>query len=183
MLELSVSIDSATLQLLILDLGCDFGSIAHADHSLATHSPSKWAEEFSAATFRPENRCHQVDIYRAQRTAQADRVYIENLVLHPVKVTLSFVQTSAPRTLLELSFAGSAVGGGGGGGANSGGQIPRGIDSSNGGGSDNSDGGGGGDGIPPAPLASAMAALSYIPAFVSVDRVALKVRKEKQTQS
>ena len=135
LLEVSVAIDSATLQLLILDLGCDFGLVAR-DQGPALHSPELWARDFNTSTFLSENRFHLVDIRRSQLSAQADRVYIENLVIHPIKVTLSFQQTSVPRKQdLGAGYADSSL----------------------------------------SLAETVVAALSYIPAFVSVDRVALKL--------
>jgi hypothetical protein len=95
LLELSIAIDSSTLQLLILDFGSDFaffdGSVAKA-----LHEPQLWVEQFSRNVLLPEKQLH-VDICQSLIEARAPKVYIENLSLHPVKLTLSFMQTTLPR--------------------------------------------------------------------------------------
>lgn len=104
MLELGVIVDSATLQLIVTDLGCDF-SFMSRDQALALQDPSKWADEYNSNVLLPEKRFVMANIFLSQLAAQAPRVYIENLVLHPIKVTLTFVQTTLPRKKDDTALA------------------------------------------------------------------------------
>ena len=104
MLEVGINIDSATLQLLVTDLGSDFSFVSR-EQALALQEPMSWATEFNNSIILPENQLQTVDIFRSQVAAQAKRIYIENLVLHPIKVTLTFQQTSLPRKKDETAMA------------------------------------------------------------------------------
>ena len=104
MLEVGMNIDSATLQLLVTDLGSDFSFVSR-EQALALQEPMSWATEFNNSIILPENQLQTVDIFRSQVAAQAKRIYIENLVLHPIKVTLTFQQTSLPRKKDETAMA------------------------------------------------------------------------------
>ena len=104
MLEVGINVDSATLQLLVTDLGSDFSFVSR-EQALALQEPISWATEYNNAILLPENRLQVVDIYRSQEAAQAKRIYIENLVLHPIKVTLTFQQTALPRKKDETAMA------------------------------------------------------------------------------
>jgi len=89
LLELVVAVDYATLQLLVLDLGADFSYVSRSQQ-LALRSPERWADEFSMSLFAPERRLETIDVYKTQMEARAPKVFIENLVLHPIKVPEPF---------------------------------------------------------------------------------------------
>jgi len=89
LLELVVAVDYATLQLLVLDLGADFSYVSRSQQ-LALRSPERWADEFSMSLFAPERRLETIDVYKTQSEARAPKVFIENLVLHPIKVSEPF---------------------------------------------------------------------------------------------
>ena len=55
--------------------------------------------------FSPERRLETIDVFKTQLEARSPKVFIENLVLHPVKVTLSFTQTTLPRKIDDTSIA------------------------------------------------------------------------------
>jgi vacuolar protein sorting-associated protein 13A/C len=93
------------LQLLVTDLGSDFSFVSR-EQALALQEPVTWATEYNNNILLPENRYQIVDIFRSQNAAQAKRIYIENLVLHPIKVTLTFQQTALPRKKDETAMAG-----------------------------------------------------------------------------
>jgi hypothetical protein len=104
LLELVVAIDTATVQMLLTDMGADFSFVSR-EQQLALRVPDRWADEFSAEALSPERRIQLVDIYKSQISAQAPKVFIENLVVHPIKVTLSFNKTILPRRQDETALA------------------------------------------------------------------------------
>ena len=55
LLELIVSIDYASLQLLVLDLGADFSFVSR-EQQLSVKAPQLWAEEFCLTSLSPEKR-------------------------------------------------------------------------------------------------------------------------------
>ena len=57
-----MSIDSASLQLLVMDLGADFTFVSREER-LAVDAPHRWAEEFSLSSVSPEHRL-QVRIFQ-----------------------------------------------------------------------------------------------------------------------
>ena len=54
-LELVISIDYASLQLLVIDLGADFTFVSRKEQ-MAVNAPQQWAEEFSSSSVSPERR-------------------------------------------------------------------------------------------------------------------------------
>ena len=50
-----MSLDNASLQLLVMDLGADFTFVTREER-LAVDAPHRWAEEFSLSSISPENR-------------------------------------------------------------------------------------------------------------------------------
>ena len=103
LLELRIIVDSASLKLFFIDLGCDF-SLMSPQAMLAVEDPAQWAQEFVRGATLAE-RSTFVDVHRSQSTAQAPRVYIENLILHPVKITVTFLQTALPTKIDDCSHA------------------------------------------------------------------------------
>ena len=45
----------------------------------------------------PESRIQPVDIIKCKAIAQSGKMFIDKLVLHPIKVRLSYIHTSLPR--------------------------------------------------------------------------------------
>ena len=46
-----------------------------------------------------------IDVFTTQEESRQPKIFIENLVLHPIKITMSFVQTTLPRKVDEYSNA------------------------------------------------------------------------------
>jgi hypothetical protein len=90
-LEIKVVIDSASLQLLVLDLGCDFNLMSKTD-ALAYQDPISFIHEYNGSILAAETHLLLADVFKSQGTAMAPRVYIENLILHPIKLTITFTQ-------------------------------------------------------------------------------------------
>jgi hypothetical protein len=65
LLELVVSVDYASLQLIVLDLGADFSYVSR-NQQLALRSPERWAEEYCMSVFAPEKRLQTIDVYKTQ---------------------------------------------------------------------------------------------------------------------
>ena len=49
--------------------------------------------------FSPTKRWQLIDVYYSQFQARQPKIFIENFVLHPIKVTVSFTQTVLPRKI------------------------------------------------------------------------------------
>ena len=94
MLPLALEMDSATVQLLFSDLLTDL-KVVDRDQNLALSTPNKWIETFNKQLLSPNKQL--VDVHRSQLTAQATQMYIEKLIVHPMKIILTFVQTPYPR--------------------------------------------------------------------------------------
>jgi hypothetical protein len=109
MLEVGLTIDSATLQLLAIDLGVDF-SFLSTEQVMATHGPMKWIEQYNVNQLLPSTSSLLADVRKCQVSSQERKVFIENLVIHPIKLTLSFHQTSLPRKLEQLPAGMLSVG-------------------------------------------------------------------------
>ena len=91
-----MEVESATLQLLFTDLISDLKFVDCAE-TMACNSPDLWIAEFNMKMMSPGNKNMLVDVYRSQVTAQAAKMYVEKLLIHPMKITLTFSQTPYPR--------------------------------------------------------------------------------------
>ena len=95
MLPLAVEIDSASLELLYSDLLCDLKVIGR-EQSIASNTPDEWIESFNKQVLNPCDK-RLVDIHRSMVAAKAAQMYIEKLIIHPMKISLTFIQTLYPR--------------------------------------------------------------------------------------
>lgn len=93
-LPLAVEVDSATMQILFLDLLDDL-KVLTSDQATALSMPQKWHYEFNRALFYPAQ--HVIDMIDIKTAAQRHKVYIKKFTVHPMKVTISFYQTALPR--------------------------------------------------------------------------------------
>lgn len=91
-----MEIDSATLELVADDL-LKFLTVVSRDEALATFCPQKWIQEFNMKLLSLEQRKKLVDVYRSQISAQGQKMFLENFILHPMKIQLSFQKTRFPR--------------------------------------------------------------------------------------
>jgi hypothetical protein len=99
-MPLALELDSATLQLLQADLLTDLKYV-EKDHTQALVSPERWIEDFNLRFMSPSDRMTLVSVHRSRVCAQASQMYIEKLILHPMKLILTFVQTPFPRKSLN----------------------------------------------------------------------------------
>jgi Vacuolar-sorting-associated 13 protein C-terminal len=99
-MPLALELDSATLQLLQADLLTDLKYV-EKDHTQALVSPERWIEDFTLRFMSPSDRMTLVSVHRSRVCAQASQMYIEKLILHPMKLILTFVQTPFPRKSLS----------------------------------------------------------------------------------
>jgi hypothetical protein len=109
MLELCLSIDSASIQLLATDLGVDFSFLAY-DQEMATHAPKEWVESFNFHLLNPTSSNLLASVRQSQLNSLAKKIFIENFVIHPIKLTVTFAQTTLPRKLEQLPVGLLSVG-------------------------------------------------------------------------
>lgn len=95
-LALSLEVDSATLQLLFTDLLNDLKYVSR-EQALALSCPTQWMDENNKLLASPEHHLQIVDVYRAKMSALTSKMYFEKLIIHPMKVTFTFVQAPFPR--------------------------------------------------------------------------------------
>jgi hypothetical protein len=103
-LEIKVAVDTSTLQLYFLDLHNDLIGES-VEQVLATANPSRWINNFNSRTVVGDDTVMLVNVPRAQRHASVQRMYIEEFVIHPIKVRLSYTHTSFPRDASEDIFS------------------------------------------------------------------------------
>jgi hypothetical protein len=107
-LPFTVQIDSATLQLLYYDLFTDLKFLS-TQQALAVSVPDKFIDEYNMQLLSPAHYVQSVDVYKAQLAVQANKMFFEKVVVHPVKITLSFVQAPFPRKLGKATFQSFSV--------------------------------------------------------------------------
>ena len=108
MLPLAIEVESATLQLLYADFLSDL-KFVDREQVTASATPSLWMEDFNRLVMSPSNQSQLVNVYHSQVAAQASKMYIEKLILHPMKLTLTFIQTPYPRKQVKETFQTTAI--------------------------------------------------------------------------
>ena len=102
MISFEVEVDSATLQLLFIDFLDDLKLLSRAQ-ALALSLPGTWIAEYNSNLMSPTNRFKILDnLLSTKFNAQRSKIYFKNLIIHPIKVTLTFTQTIFPRRLVSF---------------------------------------------------------------------------------
>lgn len=99
-LEVKISIDPATIQLYLLDLHNDLIGET-PDQALASESSEKWIKQFNNHTLKHQTTDKVKDIQTYTVKKGQENIAVENLVIHPLKITLSILSTPLPRTKKE----------------------------------------------------------------------------------
>lgn len=104
MLEICVQLDSGSIKLLFSDLLSTLAFVS-TEESLATNKPTIWIAQQNRRLLGPEARYSKADVYHAKVIAMASKVYFENLIIHPMKLRLTFVHSPLSRDLSIHSFS------------------------------------------------------------------------------
>ena len=96
LLELSFQIDSGTLQLLYLDLVKNLAFVSE-EETVASRDPSRWMSQINRSLLDPARQVRPIDVYNAKQAAVTSKVYFEELVIHPMKLRLTYVHSSYTR--------------------------------------------------------------------------------------
>jgi len=97
MISFAVELDSATFQLLFMDFLDDL-KLLNRSQALAMSLPHRWINEYNSIVLRPTNRTKLLEhVYWTKVNAQKSKIYFKALIIHPIKVTLTFTQTIFPR--------------------------------------------------------------------------------------
>ncbi len=95
MLPMSFQVDSASIQLLYTDLLNDLKYVSR-EQSMASASPNCWMDEQNRFLLSAE-RQQVLDVYNCKARTQTSKIYFEHLIIHPIKITITFVQAPFPR--------------------------------------------------------------------------------------
>lgn len=97
-LELKIALDSSTIQLYLLDIHDDLiGNTSNNDsfYNLSSNAMNKYVHEYNQyLTFYSK---HPLDAKAAKKFVQGYKLYVEELVIHPLKFSISFMTSSFPR--------------------------------------------------------------------------------------
>ena len=107
-MPIAIEVDSASIQLLFSDFISDLKYV-DKDETLAVAAPDTWIEDNNKKLLSPWDRVVLVDVHRSRVSAQASQMYIEKLIIHPVKLLLTFVKTDFPRHTGKDSFSTAAL--------------------------------------------------------------------------
>jgi hypothetical protein len=91
-LEFALEIDSGTIETLFNDFWCDLKLFSRDELMALTH-PVDWIKDYNRNLLSPIQRRVLVDVYRANMDARVTRKYFKELVIHPMKMALTFLQT------------------------------------------------------------------------------------------
>ena len=101
LLELSVVVDSASLKLLAVDLGVDFTMVS-GEEILAQMNSHLWVSRFNRSAVRAASRELLASVRKTRLEAEKPKLYIETLEVHPIKINLSFNQSTFPRKIEHI---------------------------------------------------------------------------------
>ena len=104
LMPIAIEVDSASIQLLFSDFLSDLKYV-DKDETMAVASPDTWIEEYNKKVLSPWDRMVLVDVHKSRILVQASQMYIEKLIIHPVKLLLTFVKTDFPRHTGKDSFS------------------------------------------------------------------------------
>ena len=93
-LEIELAIDSATIQILLSDLTEDLGVVT-PDQKLCLGDPQRWMHNYSRLLLSPGHRLH---FYSRAMSQISTNMYIEQLILHPISLNVTYSHTEFPRT-------------------------------------------------------------------------------------
>ena len=94
-LEFAVELDSGSILLLLTDV---WGKVKFLtpDQALSFVNPQAWITRYNRQITSPIMTRELTNVYEAQCMTQTSRILFEQLVLHPIKVSLTFMQTDLP---------------------------------------------------------------------------------------
>lgn len=107
-LPLVVAIDSSTLQLLYTDLVKDLKFVS-GDEALASNKPGKWIDAYNEKLRTTLHRNVAVHVSRDFASGSATKLLFEKVIIHPMKVTLTYDQTPFPRKLYRQGGIGRTL--------------------------------------------------------------------------
>ena len=82
----------------------------HHSEALARTKPQHWISEYNGRLLSPMNRVELVNIFRSHMEAKASKLYFENIIIHPMKIGLTFLPTKTPqREEGNTNYIGMAV--------------------------------------------------------------------------
>lgn len=90
-LSLAIDLDSGSLRLFFLDFFDDL-KILSSDQALAMTKPQKWFYDFNYQILSPTTPL--VNVIQSKLLSQQSKIYIKHLIIHPIKITISFYQTT-----------------------------------------------------------------------------------------
>ncbi|RYH20785.1 hypothetical protein EON65_22470, partial [archaeon] len=93
-LSVVVEVDSATMQVVFLDLIDDLKVLSEAQ-ALANSVPTKWLQSFNYTVYHPGQKL--LDIYASKSVSLQSKMYIKQMIIHPMKITITFFQTALTR--------------------------------------------------------------------------------------
>ena len=95
---LNCNVDTGSLQLYLLDIYPDLQYISNVE-LLALEHPSRYIQGLSATTVKSVRELTNgtIDIEQSMRFAQSYKLYFNELILHPIKVTLMLQHTQCPK--------------------------------------------------------------------------------------
>eukprot|EP01042_Synura_sphagnicola_P000008 gene8-9_t len=96
LLELAISVDSGTIEIITSDLLGDLVFQSPED-ILARENPEKWMRQFTTAILPHKQRRELVMFYSLRQKLKASKIYFNHFILHPLKSRITFTKSSNPR--------------------------------------------------------------------------------------
>ena len=108
LIEFALEVDSSTVELLLTDVLNEF-HVTSPSEALARAKPQEWIAEYNGRILSPIHRKQLVDIFQSHMSAKAPKIHFEHIVLHPMKIALTFLPTKAPARDERTTSIGTAV--------------------------------------------------------------------------
>ena len=94
-IEFALEVDSSTIELLLTDILSEYNVTSPAE-ALARTKPENWIAEYNGRILSPTYRVQLVDIFQSHMEAKASKIYFANIIIHPMKIALTFLPTKSP---------------------------------------------------------------------------------------
>jgi hypothetical protein len=107
MLELKVAVDSSTIQLYLLDIHPDIVGESW-EYTLAMERPGQWMEQYTQKMLT-HTESLKLDEAELSKFKKPKVMHFEQIVLHPLKIKLSYCQSPFPRSKQDDIFSGSSA--------------------------------------------------------------------------
>jgi len=100
-LGLHIDIDAPTIVIYLADFASDIANLMDEDQIQSKNYPEMWQRMHVLNSINPVTTRHSVDVFGLRRRCTSDKVFVENLEIHPVGLEVTFRPDDFPRPMSD----------------------------------------------------------------------------------